>query len=321
MGKDGHVTGVYTGDRQYTGNVSFSQGAAGAFFSFIKKDTQIWYVDSGKTSPAASGDGLTWGHAFLTLAEAVAAAGDYDTILIAPNTIQTIASGGISITQNGLKIFGAGSSEAGKQCSLKISAGTSPMFTVTGDRFEIAGLNLSCRIAYPAIQIGDTDGQAHYFIHIHHCFLDGYGTATFGIANGPTASDWTAQADAPGLVVEHCYFSSFATAAIIANGTEDTYRYNTIHVATDTTGIDILKHTAGRTPCLITDNRFYGVANTSTKGVYQATKLSTGSLLIANNLFGGTFDETITANDQDHAVQNFYGSTTGGTVIDANSSA
>ncbi|KKK50231.1 hypothetical protein LCGC14_3127070, partial [marine sediment metagenome] len=127
------MTGQFTGNRNYLGNVSFAQGAAGATFNFIKQGTQIWYVDSGKTS-GVSGGGLTWDTAFMTLLEAVTAAGDYDTILIAPNGIQTIASGGLTITQTGLRIFGAGSSEAGKQSSLKLSAGTSPMFTITADR-------------------------------------------------------------------------------------------------------------------------------------------------------------------------------------------
>ena len=319
MARAGPVTGQFTGNRNYLGNISSAQGAAGATFNFIKQGTQIWYVDSGKTS-GTSGGGLTWDTAFMTLLEAVTAAGAYDTILIAPNGIQTIASGGITITQDGLKIFGASSSEASKQSALKLSAGTSPMFTITADRVEIAGLNISCRIAYPAIQIGDTNGQAHYFIHIHDCFLDGYGTATWGVTTGPTATGWTGQADAPGLCVENCYFSSFATAAIAANGTEDTYRNNVIHVATDTTGIDILKNAAGRTPCLIYDNIFYGASNASTVGIYQATKVSTGSLMMAGNLFCGTWNTTITATDQDNGVQNFEGTTTGGSVIDCNSS-
>ena len=123
MGRDGVVSGIYTGDRKYTGRISFAQGASGSGLSFVKKDTQIWYVDSGKTSPAASGDGLTWDTAFITLAEAVTAAGDYDTILVAPNSIETIATGGITITQDGLRIIGANGSVGRQAASLKIIAG------------------------------------------------------------------------------------------------------------------------------------------------------------------------------------------------------
>ncbi len=282
----------------------------------LSNPDDVFYVDP---DVASSGDGRSWTFAFKTLLEAVTAAGDYATILIAPASIQTIASGGITITQTGLRIFGASSSEAGKQSALKISAGTNPLFTITADRVEIAGLNLSCRIAYPAIQIGDTNGQAHYFIHIHDCFLDGYGTATFGITTGPTATDWTGQADAPGLVVEHCYFASFAGPSIVANGTEDTYRNNVIHVATDTTGIDITKHTAGRTPCLIYDNIFYGISGSSTVGIYQATKVSTGSLMMTRNMFCGTWNTTITQTDQSNGVFNHYADSTSGALVDTNS--
>ncbi|KKK88046.1 hypothetical protein LCGC14_2747130, partial [marine sediment metagenome] len=308
MARAGPVTGQFTGNRSYLGNVNFAQGAAGASFNFVKQGTNIWYVDSGKTS-GTSGGGTTWDTAFMTLLEAVTKAGAYDTILIAPNSIQTIASGGITITQDGLKIFGAGSSEAGKQSALKLSAGTSPMFTITADRVEIAGLNLSCRIAYPAIQIGDTNGLAHYFIHIHDCFLDGYGTATWGITNGPTASDWTAQADSPGLVVENCYFSSFATAAIDANGTEDTYRNNTIHVATDTIGIDVSRTGGGRNPFLIIDNLFYGLANASTTAIKFAGNTTVGGGIVARNLLAGSFNTTISNNTGDAGVENYQGTT------------
>ncbi|KKL46326.1 hypothetical protein LCGC14_2346660, partial [marine sediment metagenome] len=159
----------------------------------------------------------------------------------------------------------------------------------------------------------------HYFIHIHHCFLDGYGTATWGVTTGPTATGWTGQADAPGLCVERCYFSSFATAAIAANGTEDTYRNNVIHVATDTTGIDILKNAAGRTPCLIYDNIFYGISGSSTVGIYQATKVSTGSLMMTRNILCGTWNTTITQTDQSNGAFNHYADSTSGALVDTNS--
>ncbi|KKM15234.1 hypothetical protein LCGC14_1698090 [marine sediment metagenome] len=199
MGRDGPISGKYTGNRQFTGNISFAQGATGAGFNFVKKDTQIWYVDSGKTSPASSGDGLTWEAAFLTLAEAVTAAGDYDTILIAPNSIETIAAAGIAITQDGLKIFGANASEAIQSAALKCT-GTAAMFRVTGNRFEIAYLNLSQRGAYPCIQIGSASVGAIYQTYIHNVNFDGYATATYGVEGYLTS-------DCVNLTIEDCYFN------------------------------------------------------------------------------------------------------------------
>ena len=107
MGRDGTISGTYTGNRNYLGRVSFAQGVSGAGVQVVK-DSQIWYVDKNKTSPAASGDGLTWDGAFLTVTEAVDAAGDYDVIFIGHGVYSEAAT--LAITQTGLKIFGAGSS-------------------------------------------------------------------------------------------------------------------------------------------------------------------------------------------------------------------
>ncbi len=182
MGKDGDVSGIYTGDRRYTGKCNFDQGVGNIT---VKHNSQKWYVDSGKTEPAVSGDGLSPKGAVLTLAEAVANAGDYDVILVAPNSIETIASGGITITQTGLRILGSNGSQYRQAASLKIIAGTAPMFIIEADRVEIAGFNLSCRIAYPCISIGNVAtgvGTAVYSTWIHHNNIDGAGTGTFGIA-------------------------------------------------------------------------------------------------------------------------------------------
>ena len=313
MAHFGPVSGDVTGDTQFKGNVSFAQGAAGAAFNFIKKDTQIWYVDSGK-SPSVTGDGTTWEEAFLTLQEAVTAAGDFDTILIAPNSIEAVAAAGIDITQEGLKIYGSASTEATQVAALKCT-GTAAMIRIGANRVEIAGLYFSQRGAYTCIEIGTAAVGAVYETHIHHCNFDGYGTATYGVRG------YGGTVDTVCLVVEDCYFMSFATACISSNGTRDSYRRNTFQVATDTIGITIEKHTAHRHWGVYVDNLFFGKSNSSTKGIYQATKVSSGSACIARNLFSGTWDETITATDQDIGVQNFYSHTTGGTVVDCNSSA
>ena len=106
MTQFGPVSGTVNGPCTFlNGPVSFTQGAAGAGI-VMKRDTTIWYVDSGQS---ASGNGKTPKTAFITLQEAVTAAGDFDTILIMPNPIETIAATGIDITQEGLRIIGAAS--------------------------------------------------------------------------------------------------------------------------------------------------------------------------------------------------------------------
>ncbi len=308
----GIVSGEMTGDRNYTGNVSFAQGTAGAGFSFIKKDTQIWYVDSGKTGPTVSGDGLTWAKAFLTLQEAVTVAGDYDTILVAHNSIETIAATGIAITQDGLRILGPNGSPGRQSAAFKCT-GTAPMFVITGDRVEIAGLHFSQRGAYICIQVGSASDGGVYQTWIHHCNLEGYGTATYGV------SGYAQTADTVHLVVEDCHFQGFATAAIHVNGTGDSYKRNVIKVNSNTIGIDIKKTGGTRAECVIADNLLYGIAGGTTVGIKLAGTITAGNIIIAKNMLGGTWDTTITQSDTGIGVENYYSDTTGGTLIDTDS--
>lgn len=315
MGRQGPVTGDYTGNRRYLGNISFAQGAAGAALSFIKKDTQVWYVDSGKTGPAASGDGLTWEEAFLTLQEAVTAAGDFDTILIAPNAIETVAATGIDITQEGLRIIGSASTEAAQCAAFKITAGTASMFRILANRVEICNIYLSQRTAYPCIEIGSATVGAVYETHIHNIAFDGYGTATYAVRG------YGGTVDTVCLVVEDCYLQSFATAGLESNGTRDTYRRNTIQVPVDTTGIHVTKTGGDRAPGFIADNIMCGIANSSTTGIEFDGNTTLGKMIVARNLFTGSFDTVVSNNTGDVGVENYQGTTTGGSLLDFNSSA
>lgn len=72
---------------------------------------------------------------------------------------------------------------------------------------------------------------------------------------------------------------------------------------------------------MIIHNYFVGVANASTTAIAMTGTPTAGLLMIAENLLSGSFDVTIEAESTDAGVQNFEGTTTGGTVIDCNSSA
>ena len=304
MGRQGIVSGIYSGNRQFTGNISFSQGAAGGNMNFIKKDTQIWYVDSGKTSPAVSGDGLTWEHAFVTLAEAVTAAGNHDTILVAANDIETIDPAGIDITQEGLRIIGSASSQGGQNSAFK-STGTAAMFRILADRVEIAGIYMSQRGAYPTIEIGSATVGAVYETHIHHCNFDGYGTSTYGVTG------YNQTVDTVCLVVEDNYFMSFATRAIHCNGTRDTYRRNTIIVPTSTTGIYVVNNAGDRAYTCIVDNILTGI--TDAVGIEFAGTPTAGTLILARNHLCGTWGTSIT--DVACGIENYVSDAAGGTLI------
>ncbi len=322
MGKDGVVTEVYTGNRRYTGKCTYDQGVGNIT---VKKDSQIWYVDSGKTNPAVSGYGLSPEDAVLTLQEAVTKAGNYDVILVAENSIETIATGGISITQTGLKIFGNNGSPYRQAAALKIAAGTSPMFVIEADRVEIAGFNLSCRIAYPAICIGsvaDGVGTAFYQTWIHHNNFDGYGTSTFAIAMGGAGGFGVAtQCDAVNLVVENNYFASHVTAAVVVSGSRMTVRNNQFNVPIDTIGVTVVETGGNRGYWTINGNKFSGIANASTTGIKFAGNTTLGQGTVMENLFVGSFDTVVTNNTGDVGCLNYQGTTTGGSLIDFNSSA
>jgi len=306
-----YTRGPYTWDQ----HVTFTQGVAGASYN-VKEGSEIWYVDSNITNP---GDGRSPKNALKTLAGAVAVAGDYDVILIAPNSIETIAAAGITITQTGLKILGANGSPAIQASALKIAAGTAPMFTIKADRVEIAYLCLSQRTAYACIQIGDTAGQAYYQTYIHDCNFDGYNTATYGVTTGPTGT--ASAADAVNLCVEDCFFKGHVTAAIVSNGTRDCYRNNFIHVPADACGVWVLKTAGDRGYGVVADNYMTGEAGTTTIGIKGAGNNTPGLLIYTRNVFVGDFDTTISNNTGDPGVLNYYGSTTGGSLIDCNSSA
>lgn len=322
MGRDGVVTGVYTGNRRFTGRCSFDQGVGNIT---VKKDSQIWYVDSGKTGPTSSGDGLSPENAFLTLAEAVAAAGNYDVILVAENSIETIATGGITITQTGLKIYGSNGSQMRQAAALKIIAGTSPMFTITADRVEIAGFNLSTRIAYPCICIGSVAlgvGTAVYQTWIHHNNFDGYGASTFGVAMGGAGGFGVAtQCDAVNTVIEDNYFAAHVTAAVVVSGTRMSVLNNRFNVPVDTIGVSVVETGSNRGYWTVSGNEFVGIANSSTTAIKFAGNTTVGQGMVMNNLLAGSWDTTITNNTGDVGCLNYQGTTTGGSLIDFNSSA
>ena len=316
MGRDGVVSGIYSGNRRYTGYCSFDQGIGGAGL-VMKKDTQIWYVDSGKTSPTTSGDGLSPEGAFLTLLEAVTAAGNYDTIIVMQNAIATIATAGITITQIGLRILGCNGHPGRQAGALKKTVGTTAMFIISADRVEIAGLNLSMRTAGTCIQIGTAtnSGGGIYQAYIHDCNFDGYDTALYAIK----AYDDTV--DAVNIVVENCFFKGHVTAAIYANSTRDTYCNNFFDVGADNTGIYVANIDGSRGYTLIYDNMFIGQTGTTTKAVDFAGNNTKGTVGVFRNLLAGDFNVTIDDNTGDPGCLNYQGSTTGGSLIDCNTSA
>ena len=92
-----------------------------------------WFVDSG-VSGGASGNGLSWGGALLTLAEAVAKALADDTILVAAGHAENSITTAITFSVAGVSVYGYGQGER------------RPKFTFTGDvdvNLNASGITLS----------------------------------------------------------------------------------------------------------------------------------------------------------------------------------
>jgi len=64
---------------------------------YIQVANNLWYVDG---TVGGSGDGTSWETAFMTIAEGITAAGDYDLVLVADGTYNEI-----DLTFNGKKIY------------------------------------------------------------------------------------------------------------------------------------------------------------------------------------------------------------------------
>jgi hypothetical protein len=273
----------------------------------INSPGDVWYVDI--LNGGASNSGKTWDNAFSTLALALAAAGNYDTIFIAQNAIATVT--GMTITQIGLKIIGSNLHPGTQSHAMKQTAGTLPMFTIKADRVEIANLCLSQRTAYPCIQIGDTIGQAYYQIYIHDCNLEGQ-TGTYGIT--PGGSLGVASGASPvNMVVENNYFSGFTVAAIVADGDRCSYIKNTIKVNDDGIGIWYLSGAGDRPGSVIADNYLRGLAATTTKGILFAATPTAGDIILTRNYLCGTWNVTIT--DVAGGCMNYVTDASGGALI------
>ena len=271
--RDGVVSGDNYGKQTFHDQITFAQGAAGASLRVVK-DSQIWYVDKNKTGPAVSGDGLTWDKAFLTITEAVAAAGDYDIIFIGHGVYSEAAT--VAITQLGLKIFGAGTSGyIWGPTSMKSNTAADHMLTINSNEVEIAGLDfITNTTSKNAIQMSST--TTTYKVHIHDCHFGGGGTTNIGINCSLTQ-------DTVDMHVERCEFYNYSTAAIVLSGTRTKVTDCLFFVPAAGIGIDIRDTGANRPDKLISGNKIIGSNSTDTGIKLPSTEPTPGTILIDGN--------------------------------------
>ncbi len=253
-------------DLDFTGTLI---GATGKFSQL----TDVWYVDKNK-SPNVTGDGTSWDEAFLTVTEAVDAAGNYDIIYIGHGVYSEAAT--LAITQTGLKIFGAGSSGyIWGPTSLKSTTAADHMMSINANEVEIAGLDfITNTTSKNAIQMSST--TTTYKVHIHDCHFGGGGTTNIGINCDLTQ-------DTVDMHVDRCEFYNYTTAGIVLSGTRTKVTNCLFFVPASAIGLDIRDTGANRPDKLIAHNMIIGSASSDTGIKLPATEPTDGTILVFDN--------------------------------------
>lgn len=278
--------------------ITFMQGAGGAGVQVVK-DSQIFYVDKNKTGPAASGNGLSWQTAFLTLTEAVAAAGAYDIIYMGRGYYQEAAVIEIVSTQRGLKIFGPTSGGIPTSNGLSSATSTDDILIINADDVEIAGITFWCVTnAKNGIDIGeDYDGYNNW---IHDCcFITGDAQGSLG-EYGIKVNNTD---DCVGTLIENNFFHYMSTAAIVAHATRCTIRNNTVYVGQNAIGFDLQSEGSARPTLTCTGNTLIGNGTGQTGVKIATTQPAAGHLLLANNIIT-SFDTLITTGKSEEGIVN-----------------
>ncbi len=252
----------------------------------------IWYVDKNKAS-GNTGDGTTWSDAFLTITEAVAAAGNYDVIYIGQGVYSEAAT--VDITQDGLKIFGAGTSGyIWGPTSMKSDTAADHMLSINATGVEIAGLDfITNTTSKNAIQMSST--VTTYKTHIHDCHFGGGGTTNIGI-------NCSLVQDTVDMHIDGCEFYKYSTAGIVLSGTRTKVTNCLIFVPASGIGIDIRDTGGNRPDKLIAHNMIIGSQSSDTGIKIAATEPTDGTLLVYNNCVTNCGTKDITNGKSDIGV-------------------
>lgn len=214
----------------------------------------IWFVDGGVTT---SGTGKNWARAFKTVTEALAVAGDYDTIVIQEGIYDEGAV--LNITQTGLTIMGMNTTNyMFGTTSLKASAADHIIFTIAANQVKIFNLSFIQNNATPVIKIDHT--AAVYKTHIRDCHF-GSGTATYGVDAGGTF-------DAVDTIIERCSFTvGAAVVGVRMNATRCAIINSFFQIGTGSTGYVHTPTTGSRPYTRVLGCKFHTVDVTNGIGI------------------------------------------------------
>jgi hypothetical protein len=251
-------------------------------------EPRTWFVDENVTG-GVTGDGRCKWSAFLTIAEAIAAAGNYDTIKIFPAVYTEDSGDGLEITKTGLRFLGVGpNGEVGGTYKPEVmikGTDTTALLIVDASHVEIAGIHFKVVGAGKAIQVGDADADSIFGLWVHDCNFIGDGgtgtaTGTYGIAGYSTITEW---ADA---LIEDNRFLGWTTAAIHGHATRMDIKNNIFWLLTDgDIGIVVGVGALFRPYINIQGNMFCGVTNGV--GISIAQTITPGQINISGNTMTG----------------------------------
>lgn len=233
----------------------------------------VWYVDS---DVSGSGDGKTWDTALKTVTEAIAKAGDHDTIYVQKGVYDEGAV--LNITEEGLRIIGMGTSgDIWGKTTLKASAANHKIITINANEVEIINLAFVQNNANIIIDVATT--ATTYKTHIFGCYFGGASTQTVGVA-GSSGGTY----DSVDVTVENSTFYQCVTGVDL-NGTRCTIRDNVFLLSAGDTAIEVSQSGGNRPELRILDNLIRGANSTDTGVKFAATPTEALFTMDGNRVF------------------------------------
>lgn len=239
-----------------------------------------WYVDG--DGGLTTNTGKTPDTALSTIGAALDLAGDNDTIIVKAGNI-AYAEPGLEITQDGLRLIGC-QQHPGMFWGAYISGTTDHLLKVNANAVEIAGLTFyNAGDSYSAVYWAENTST--YQGYIHDCSFHGVNTGEYGIYN-EIASD-------PGeLVIQHCYFMDYDTAAINYYSSFGVIEDCIFEVPTGKIGIRYEATAIGNRPWgKIINNKFFTDDNNNAVGISFVATPGVGHSLIDGNHFQNFADD------------------------------
>jgi len=257
----------------------------------ITRRGKVYYVLGGESGTVGSDsyDGKSWSYPLATVTRALEVATDYDTIVCGANTDQKpyLEGATLSITQDGLKLYGAMTSGHTWGLPNLHTHGTETILEVNAHAVEIAYIGFHDQGAGVSLVLAATDN--YWRSHVHDCYFHGNETALWGVIMGNTTAASVGRGntvDAPCSVLERCYLGGYITGCVFFNcGYGSVVRNCVIQVYAAGDGIRYYTDSTSRPYAFILDNKFTTSDATNAEGISVTNTPDAGYLMVDGNHF------------------------------------